>query len=69
MTDRPPSAAAALYPHLQSAARPLQQQTNKPIAYTMYPKLGPKPPPLPEDPYLRHMQAYGLIRKDAGRRR
>jgi hypothetical protein len=61
------SAASALYPHLPSAERPPQQQTNKSLAASMYPALA-KPRPIPEDAYLRHLHLMGLVRKDGSRR-
>jgi hypothetical protein len=66
---REPSAAEAIYGHLKSAERPLQRPSSKSVADAMYPTLV-KPTPLPSDPYLRHMQAMGLILDDRqGRRR
>jgi hypothetical protein len=64
MNERPSSAGASIYPHLKSQERPAQQPSNKSIAGAMYPALV-KPTPLPSDPYLRYMQAMGLIRTDA----
>jgi hypothetical protein len=62
------SAAEALYPHLKSTVgRPLQQQTDKSLAASMYPT-HVKPRPIPEDPFERHMHLMGLIRKDGSRR-
>jgi hypothetical protein len=45
MNDRPPSAAEALYGHLKSAERPLQQSSSVSVAHAMFPNLVPKPPP------------------------
>jgi hypothetical protein len=61
-----PSAAEALYGHLKSAERPTQRPSSKSVAEAMWPSLVKKPPP-PSDPYLRHMQAMGLIRKEGKR--
>jgi hypothetical protein len=60
---REPSAAEALYGHLRSQLpeRPLQRPSDVSIANAMFPKLAPKPPPLPDDPYLRHMRSMGLV--------
>jgi hypothetical protein len=64
MTDRPPSAAAALYPHLPHDKGPVQPQRQQPqLAAALYPSLTPKPK-LPEDAYERHMHLMGLVRID-----
>jgi hypothetical protein len=65
MSDRPPSAAQSLYPHLKSQERPVQQQRGD-LASVMYPG-NVKPRPIPEDPYLAYMQRLGFIRT-SGRR-
>jgi hypothetical protein len=62
MNDRPPSAAASIYPHLKSAERPMQRPSNNSLAASMYPA-HVKPPPLPADPYLAYMQKLGFIRQ------
>jgi hypothetical protein len=70
MTDRPPSAAASLYPHLPHAKEPVQPQRQQPrLAEALYPSLVPKPKP-PADPYLAYMQKLGFIHIDkrSGRR-
>jgi hypothetical protein len=61
MTDRPPSAAASIYPHLKSVERPIQRPSTVSVADAMFPKLAAKPPP-PIDPYERYMAALGFIR-------
>jgi hypothetical protein len=63
MTDRPPSAAEAIYGHLKSQERPAQRPSNKSIADAMYPAHVPKPKP-PADPYDRFMAAMGFTRTD-----
>jgi hypothetical protein len=70
MSDRPPSAAEALYPNLrqQLPERPVQQQRGS-VADAMFPHLVP---PKPTDPYhesyLRFMKAMGLVPVDEGKR-
>jgi hypothetical protein len=65
MTDRPPSAAQSLYPHLKSQERPTQQQRGD-LASVMYPT-HVKPRPIPEDAFERHLYFMGLVRKDGSR--
>jgi len=45
MAQREPTASAALYPHLPSAAREPIKQSEPRLADAMYPR--PKPPPQP----------------------
>jgi hypothetical protein len=62
MNDRPPSAAASIYPHLKLAERPIQRPSSVSVAAAMFPSLVPKPPSDPyRESYLRHMKAMGLI--------
>jgi hypothetical protein len=64
MSDRPPSAAMSIWPHLKSQERPTQQQHGPDdLASVMYPT-HVKPPPPPSDPYLFYLLKMGLIRTD-----
>jgi hypothetical protein len=67
MSDRPLSAAEAIYGHLKSQERPTQRPSSVSVADAMFPKLAPKPP---SDPYTAFMKAIGFVRTDArpGRR-
>jgi hypothetical protein len=64
---REPPAAEAIYGHLKSQGRPPQRPSSRSLAAAMYPSLVPKPK-LPDDPYERHMRAFGLIRVREGTR-
>jgi hypothetical protein len=69
MSDRSPSAAASIYPHLPHDKGPVQPQRQQPrLADALYPSLVPKPV-LPSDPFERHMRLMGLIRSDERGRR
>jgi hypothetical protein len=55
MPTNPPSAAAALYPHLQRDDPPTQQRAQK--LETLYPRPQPKPPSNPyRDALRRNLQ-------------
>jgi hypothetical protein len=70
MSDRPRSAAAALYPHLPHDKGIVQSQREQPrLADALYPSLVPKPPIDPYyDYYLRYMKSWGLVPIDEGKR-
>jgi hypothetical protein len=53
MTQRSPSAAEAVYPHLRNqVSEPREQRTSNSVAARIYPALAPKPP-TPSDPRRR----------------
>jgi hypothetical protein len=61
MNERPPSAAASIYPHLKSQERPVQRPSNTSLATAMYaPKLAPKSKPL-RDSYRDYAYVMGLL--------
>jgi hypothetical protein len=45
MSDRPPSAAEAIYGHLPSQERSVRQVSSVSVAHAMFPSLAPKPKP------------------------
>jgi hypothetical protein len=69
MDKREPSAAEALYGHLRAQVPELpakQRPSSVSVADAMWPSLT-KPPP-PDDSFLLHMKAMGLVRIDERRR-
>jgi hypothetical protein len=61
MNNRPPSAAASIYPHLPHDKAPVQAQRQQPrLADALYPSLAPKPKPPPNadrEALLRNLRA------------